>query len=344
MNFIQQKLKAVKAELLAGSLARHSNLSVEKVIWQTDTAGPHAEIFDACRKLIADGSYEKVIEQIAAFEKSGARILNGEYAHAALADLLIPSYYHNEGHEESIALNTLKKVETWYRRDPKSPFAGVALAKANEMVGWYYRGGDYANKVSQKGWEKFSDYGERAKKAFLSARQLHAHHWYFATSWQDNALTDCDNVDQIFDRFSAACRALPLSPGVYTSMAFALLPRWYGDFEQLEAFATKSADETEHKVGQSLYAVINHYVVTRGEEYTALHYDRERFAQGLKDWLAVNPNDYLQSAYAEAAYMSGLSDLALDFLEPLKVIHEDAIEEVQSYQFMNSMCREFTGR
>ena len=188
-----------------------------------------------------------------------------------------------------LPLGSIEKLEMAFAEHHRDPRLAAVLARAHEEMAWARRGGDYADAVSQDGWDGFELHLDRANEvlgafdvqqetSFLLASVTHT--VALSSEWDDSA---CDAVFQ---------RCLALNPRCWTVMrerAFHLLPRWGGDYDRLEIAARQAMADTSEQ-GAAAYAAFYLGVLNR-DEGTLFYCDPILFAEGLADMATAEQDD-----------------------------------------------------
>ena len=153
------------------------------------------------------------------------------------------------------------RLERWVAAKPRSITARVALAKSYAGYAWDARGSDYADTVSESGWQLFRLRLAKAKSILDEASALKAKcpEWYVAM--QQVALGQGWETDQAAELLQ---RATSFEPGYYyyyRMQANYLLPRWNGSKGDSPRFAQESADRLGGQQGDELYFFIGGQIV-----------------------------------------------------------------------------------
>jgi len=132
-------------------------------------------------------------------------------------------------------------LKTWVAASPKSATARISLATGYLNYAYFARGSGYANGVSDSAWQRFNKRAAWAKSTLLEAVQLQEKcpYWYEAMQQV--------SVDEGWDKKDA--RALldeaaafePTYYHYYREYANFLLPKWYGEAGETQAFAEEIA-------------------------------------------------------------------------------------------------------
>jgi WD40 repeat protein len=147
-----------------------------------------------------------------------------------------------------------KRLEAWLAAKPKSAYARVALARAYHKYGWEARGNEFAGKVSAQGMEMFEESLKQAAKLLIEAQNLQP---------DDPAIYDADirvgqglgiGKERLMKMFEQGFKTDPKYYPLYTSLAPCLLPRWYGEPEDLAKFLDDVLKRVDAEEGLTIYA------------------------------------------------------------------------------------------
>jgi len=169
-----------------------------------------------------------------------------------------------------------KQVKTWEKKYPDSVIAPIVEAEMLGRHGWFFRGGGYAETVTDEGSAKFSKYLAEAVAVLekSKARCSGCPEWYEAmidTGLGQGRMEKAE-LDRIFEE------GVKLAPDyyyLYFTQAFYLLPRWYGGAGEWQAFAKAQAELH----GAEIYPRI----VWSLEKY----YSGKLFSEGGVSWLKM---------------------------------------------------------
>ncbi|WP_309385825.1 DUF4034 domain-containing protein [Cerasicoccus frondis] len=194
----------------------------------------------------------------------------------------------------------------WIDAYPESITAKLAYADFYEDYAWNARGGGYADTVSDDGWRLFD---ERLSKASEILKSVEAHAGedpMFYLIALRLARSQGWNADAYLALVDEAHAAFPTFWGYDTELAFALLPRWYGEPGDWEAFAEETANRLDG-LGDEVYARI---VINQSGYYDNLFGQTNaswaRTCAGLDILLEKYPNSInLLSTAARMAWKTG---------------------------------------
>jgi hypothetical protein len=139
----------------------------------------------------------------------------------------------------------IANLTSWGSARPESVTAQVAFAEAYIEYAFKARGSGYSNSVSEGGWKVFQERVALAASALTQAGKLKEKcpHWYDVM--QQVALVQGWDKPQARKLFEEAIVFEPTYYHYYREYANYLLPKWYGEPGETEAFA----DEVYKRVG-----------------------------------------------------------------------------------------------
>jgi hypothetical protein len=145
------------------------------------------------------------------------------------------------------------KLQAWRSQKPESVTAQVALAGLYVNYAWKARGGDYADKIGNENWKLFGERLELAKNILAAAAALHQKcpEWFW--QMQTVALGEGWSKEEVFDLFQHAIAFEPGYQYYYRAMARYLMPKWYGEEGDAEAFAEKVSSQVGGLDGGVIY-------------------------------------------------------------------------------------------
>ncbi|MFA6289035.1 MAG: DUF4034 domain-containing protein [Opitutaceae bacterium] len=145
--------------------------------------------------------------------------------------------------------------QDWITAKPGSITARVAYADFLARYAWQARGSDYANTVKKEGWRLFEERLEAARTVLAQARALPEKD----PMWWRVSLTVALGQGWPKPAYDALVKeAKSAEPGFWeydTARAYSLLPRWYGEEGDCEAYASEAA-ENPAGLGPEIYARI----------------------------------------------------------------------------------------
>ncbi len=157
-------------------------------------------------------------------------------------------------------------IKKWIAAYPESAAARIALAEAYVNYAWEARGHGYANTVSDSGWNKFKEGIQLAESALLDAAKLKEKCPFWYEAMQEVALAQGWNREQARALFDEATAFEPTYYHYYRQYANYLMPRWYGDEGETQAFAEESAKRLPEADGSIVYFEIASMLVCPCDE------------------------------------------------------------------------------
>jgi hypothetical protein len=158
----------------------------------------------------------------------------------------------------------IQSVENWVRQKPESVTAKIALAETYDGYAWKARGGGWATKVTQKGYQLMQERLAVAGRIINEAKLLPQK----CPGWYGTALglglgTQMPRKD--YDSlFAEAVRSVPEYDAIYDYTAYYLLPRWYGQPGEWESFAGTMTQRSDIPNAKEIFAKIVLYLHSMG--------------------------------------------------------------------------------
>lgn len=199
---------------------------------------------DSVRLLLVKEDFAALDEMADGLRRSKARFRGGAWKlfwfYKTVAKVANRSGASDADWQAQLAL-----LNRWVEAKPKSITARISLAQAYVDYAWSARGSGISDTVTEQGWNLFRDRGRQAATILIDAQKLRSKcpHWYFVM--HQAALASGANIAQLQSIFGEGTRFEPYYFGYYQQRAIALLPKWYGDEGDSEAFA----EETYYKIG-----------------------------------------------------------------------------------------------
>ncbi len=177
--------------------------------------------------------------------------------HALYSGLSLPLQHPTEPDWK----NQLATLTTWVSMKPNSVTARIALAQTYLNYGWFARGTETSDTVSETGWQLFAERSAKARAILeeAAALKIKCPEWYvvmmsvaLAEGWKRPQAEEL--VDQAFaldhDYYY-----------VYRLYANYLLPKWYGEDGETEKFVAELSDRIGGKSGDAVYFQIAGFLV-----------------------------------------------------------------------------------
>jgi len=146
----------------------------------------------------------------------------------------------------------LEAIKAWVGAKPESAAARTALAQAYVSSGLRSRGSGRSDTVSESGWSKLADGSGLAGTTLLEADRLGKDAYWFEVM-QQVALAQGWDKKKTRELFEQAIAFEPDYYHYYREYANYLLPRWYGENGEVEAFAEETYERVGGQEGLFLY-------------------------------------------------------------------------------------------
>jgi hypothetical protein len=208
----------------------------------------------------------------------------------------------------------------WVAKYPRSATARIATAEAYVNYAWVARGTGYAEKVKQDGWALFGDRLESAKAALVEAAELKEKcpEWYAVMF--NVALGDGWDKKQARELFDQAVAFEPEFNFYYNEYANFILPKWYGEEGETQAFA----EEASKRLGGAAGSIIYFEVAS----VTACQCDKDRDSMEQLSWPRIKegyenlkklygPSNLDVNKFAYMAYSKGDNQAAQEAFDAI---------------------------
>ena len=239
---------------------------------------------------------------------------------ASKMGLFIDGLTEGSDASEAILQRDIARTKRWAELHPDSPLGYVLHAQALMSFGWAARGSGFASTVSSRGWAVCHEYHQRAGKYLRDHEAIASQ----TTSWHATMINigrsegwAPDLVKRIFED------GIARSPGdyrLYLYMETTLLPKWYGNVSQLDAFIRDVSARAPAAYGMELYARL---YSGAGEEqfqrnlYSASLVDWALMKVGLRAWVTHFPTAWNKNIFAYHACMAGDKPTAKALLDEI---------------------------
>ncbi len=274
---------------------------------------------DRLASLLLQGDYTQ-LEKIAAQNRTEkGRLLGGFWKnYEFFSATSSPSADTNQGYLDRMAI--LKK---WSAAYPESAAARISLARLYEGYAWFARGTGYANSVGDSQWQQFNDRVTLAEKTLLDAATLKERdaHWYFVMQMvaHDQGWSQAQ-ARELLDQ------ALVFEPDYYhyyISYAHFLLPQWYGEEGDVQAFADQISGKLPAPTGSIAYfqiisATFGCYCREDMEELPHASYPK------------------LRDGYSALSRLYGTSNLAANRFALIATVFHDKYSAHEAFSAMNT--------
>jgi len=276
------------------------------------------------RSLLRDGNFAE-LENIAQTNRlERGRFVAGNWRNNDFFNGVVLLDSGNDDESDSDYRKQFARLNKWQAARPESAAAKIALAKLYVYYADFVRGSGYANTVSDDHWELYRTRAALGKQALLEAARLKQRdpQWYLVMqAVAHNEGWDKTSMRELLDN---ALRFEPEYFHFYRNYADYLLPQWYGDAGELQAFAEEVASKHPEPTGSILYFQIMASLACYCRQET------EELKGG--DW------QKLQLGYANLEKLYGLSNLNANRFAEMAFVFGD--KAVASEAFTHVIKRE----
>lgn len=257
------------------------------------------------QKLVRQESWDTLSACIQAHDMSGA-LTPGSMpiaelvAYGARADVVMAAEHAIREAENGVAkevLTGIEDLEHVAEANPADYVIACIVAQAHIDIGWAWRGNGWDAEVPRRNRDAFEAHFDRARELIAPFLQSHCHSPLLAA-------TECAQVsgpvvkkNSVADRYERLIDLNPLNPRPMRAMGNHLLPRWFGDYEQLELEARRTAARTQDIWGAGGYTWVQFDAVSC-DDVACANLDLPFFIEGLRDILKRRPNPYTANLLA----------------------------------------------
>lgn len=197
----------------------------------------------------------------------------------------------------------------WIAAYPESATARIALAQAYINYAWFARGSGYANSVSDSGWDLFGQRIALAKATLIETAHLKEKCPYWYEAMQVIALAEGWDKKRARELFDQASTFEPTYYHYYREYANYLLPKWYGEEGDTQAFAEEVSPHLPEPDGSIVYFEI--------ASLLACQCDKERDSLDGMSWPKV------KQGYANLVRLYGTSNLKSNRFAYMSFVADD---------------------
>ena len=223
--------------------------------------------------------------QEAVATKRDSAPLEREYSKITWAARLDLNEILDKLHPEQCTAKLAELVKAYDKAADAHPGdAGLAAiaARAHLDVGWAWRGDGYAGEVTRQGWEELQRHYQLAAERiapFMDGEKLHPS---IAHAAHILARQNGDDGREMRNLYDAWRSADPGNPQIYAEHGFHLLPRWFGDYDELAREAHRAGVAETDRLGAAPYFWLYAHVL-ECEELALTAADPEMFIEGVAD-------------------------------------------------------------
>ena len=337
-NYLKKKWTGLSADLKAVSPHRSSNLKCSYIDSKPSDSNTLPFVLPV-KNYVQAKHFADAVAVIDSYIHKRVFTVDGKPLYSVAARELENVF---RGDTDSITANEqlLAHYANWHASRPDCPYAAAAYAGALQTTGHSHRGTQWANKVKPEQWQAMLDYNNKAQAVFNATRNEFQNHWYWAKNYLHFSLTSNVEKQEIWRRFERCVTSNPYDYQIYDIMAYMMLPRWHGSFQDVEKVAARAVDVTKVHCAEMMYAVTLSSVF-EFHYLKELTFDWERLKAGFSDWLRLFPSDYVKTQFACSAYVMEEYALTLTLLESLDTFYGEAWDADDDLNSANSFCQEF---
>jgi hypothetical protein len=250
-----------------------------------------------------------------------------------------------KGLKREAAFNALEeKTRKWAQEFPDSPTGHLAHSLALIKHAWFYRGGGYASSVSPESWAPFKQYIDKSRSHLEKFKTVASvdPRWYEtmmiiakAQSWERS------KFDALLNE---ALRREPLFYQTYFSALEYLLPKWYGNIQEIEDFAQNAVSRTKKQEGLAMYARIYWYASQTQFQNDIINNSLVEWPQmkrGFEDIIGRYPDAWNLNNYARFACLARDKPKTIELL---KRIESAVLAEAWTPPYLKQECAQWAAR
>ncbi|WP_413172382.1 hypothetical protein [Anabaena azotica] len=257
----------------------------------------------------SSGNFEKLENYYNLYKKRTSRTPSGLWKLKFFYDGMFDSNltkYDNENNWIKVEA----KIREWIKKYPQSPAPYIAYSNFFIKRGWHFRGGDFADKVSDEAWEKFRTNIKLANNFLEKNKQIASvdPQWY--TNMLHIARVQSWRKWEVKKLLREALSKEAYYYETYYEVFEYLLPKWSGSFEEAEQFADDVVLVTSKCEGKGLYSRIywrafNKHYEFQSQQFYATPANWQKVSQGFEDIIAYYPDPWNVNSYGKFACFAG---------------------------------------
>ena len=291
-------------DIRSKTLADQSSLSADELL--NDTDGPYQRHIAT---LLAQGDFAQLEKEAQKVRADKTRLRGGVWKLYALYEGLGKPFTGTTATSDwEVHFATLKK---WIAAYPESATARIALSRAYNVYAEEARGLGYADTVSQSGWKLSAERTAMAKATLIEAATLKEKCPYWYEAMQIVALSEGWDKPQARELFDQAAAFEPTYYHFYREYANYLLPKWYGEEGETQAFAEEVSSRLTPPDASIIYFEI--------ASLLACQCDKERDSLAGMSWPRV------KQGFQDLSLTYGTSNLKLNRFAYMSFIAHDQL-------------------
>lgn len=209
------------------------------------------------------------------------------------AATLIDWLSHVGGESEENYATHFAKLQKWLDTKPQSRAAHVVMATTIKDYAWFQRGADVAIMTSREGGERFLAELPKADKLLKAADEMGAPSAPICTIWALVKMGLGRPKAELVKLWERGIEQTSNYAPLHRTVAYALLPRWLGDEEDVGMLANRALRELPDDRGLLAYEAMAESFL-QNESATGIvsaGFDLDKLEQAAQRVLAVYPED-----------------------------------------------------
>lgn len=211
----------------------------------------------------------------------------------------------------------IRGLEEMLKEHPKNSMLSGLVALSHVDMGWAWRGTGWDSIVPRLNRERCAAHFDRAADLLAPYATDTKHSPFLAAArcalFAGRRIKDV----RVADEYEHLIDLAPQNHRHMRAMGTQLLPRWFGNYDELELEARRTASRTQEIWGAGGYTWVYFDAITMDEEACA-RVDVEFFVDGLRDIIKARPDQEminLLAAYCAVALRNGMGmDEHADFV------------------------------
>ena len=268
-------------------------------------------------KFVGEVSNLLVTRNFAALEELASQLRRSK-ARFSSGSLKLDLYYEALHKPPSLEQERyLELLDAWIAASPSSPTPYIVKANAHQAFAWKARGSEFADTVTDAGWEEFKREGRRALATLQKAGPLAGQDPVYYRVYIDVLGSHGLDEDEMNAKFAQGAALEPTYFQLYRARANFLRPEWGGEEGAVERFAARSADLTRNTIGEELYARIAIWMAWRDgrKVFTTHKFSWPRVKQGFLDIQKRYPGSSNTHSFLWLAWLNRDRDTARALLK-----------------------------
>lgn len=281
----------------------------------------HAEV----EALAEDRRFDEILDILRAQMSSRATTLMGVRHSEVTLPALYSGIYRNED-DPSAADAAAAPFREWFAARGKDADVAAVVARAIQILAHIHRGQGWADETSDAQWQALATFMAEAREMLDSVRAKGMERELWHRARFRGALNECEDAEDVTERFE---RFLSFDRGnieTYLERTHQLLPRWFGGYEEIEAFARQSVERTRKMWGRSIYMMI-HWQVSETEPLTETAADWQMLLQSFDEALDRFPPIPVINRFIALAARLGRDGIVRDLFAELPELRLDYWED-----------------